>query len=253
MIHLRSKEEIERLRESGRIVAAALRLAAGLCRPGIRTLDIDKEVEAFIEGEGGRPAFKGYAIGSKVFPASVCISIDDEVVHGIPGERRLESGALVGLDIGVEKTGYYADAAVTVVAGGCTPEQSDLIDKTCEALGAGINAAVAGNRVGDISSAIQRHVEAAGYSVVRDLCGHGIGRTMHESPQVPNYGRPHSGARLKSGMVLAIEPMVNVGSWRVEVEDDEWTVVTKDGSLSAHFEHTVVVTDSEAEILTICR
>ena len=252
MIHLRLEEEVERLRESGRIVAEALQLAARLCAPGVRTLDIDAEVEALIRKGAGRPAFKGYALGSKVFPASVCISIDEQVVHGIPGERRLERGDLVGLDIGVEKEGYIADAALTVAVGTPTPQQKKLIARTSEALKAGIRAAVAGSRVGDISSAIQGHVEAAGYSVVRDLCGHGIGREMHESPQIPNYGRPQTGPRLKRGMILAIEPMVNAGSWQVEVQQDEWTFVTKDRSLSAHFEHTIAVTDGKPEVLTVC-
>ena len=252
MIHLRSKEEIERIRESGRIAAEALQLAARWCKPGVRTADIDAEVEAFIRERGGRPAFKGYAPGNKAFPASVCISIDEQVVHGIPGKRRLESGNLVGLDIGVEKAGYYGDAALTVVVGTPTSQQNNLMARTQEALESGIRVAVVGHRVGDISFAIQSHVEAAGYSVVRDLCGHGIGQKMHETPQIPNYGRPRTGPRLKNGMVLAIEPMVNAGTWRVEIEQDAWTVVTKDRSLSAHFEHTIAVTDGEPDILTLC-
>ena len=252
MIHLRSHDEVERIRESGRVVAEALKLAASLCESGVRTLDIDAEVEALIRKEAGRPAFKGYAPGNRPFPASVCISIDEEVVHGIPGERRLRLGNLVGLDIGVEKAGYYADAALSLVVGDPTPEQDRLMTRTREALEAGIRAGVAGRRVGDISSAIQTHVEAAGYSVVRDLCGHGIGRSMHESPQIPNHGHPHTGPGLKSGMILAIEPMVNAGSWQVRLQQDQWTFVTKDGSVSAHFEHTIAVTDGEPIILTVC-
>lgn len=252
MIHLKSSEEVERIRESGRIVAEALQLARALCESGVRTAEVDAEVEAYIRREAGRPSFKGYTLAGRAFPASVCISINEEIVHGIPGDRQVRLGDLVGVDVGVEKAGYHADAALSFVVGPPTPQQSRLLAQTREALQAGIQAAVADHRIGDISSAIQRHVEAAGFSVVRDLCGHGIGRSMHEAPQVPNYGYPHAGPRLKPGMVLAIEPMVNAGTWRVTLQADEWTVVTKDGSLSAHFEHTVAVTDSEPDILTAC-
>src|SRR5262245_24368773 len=216
-------------------------------RPGVSTARLDELAEAFIRDHGARPAFRGY----RGFPASICPSINEEVVHGIPGPRTLAEGDIVGMDVGVEKDGYYGDAACTFPVGTVGPEVERLLQVTREALMRGVAQAKAGNRVGDISHAIQSHVEAHGYSVVRSLVGHGIGRHMHEEPQVPNYGTPDRGPRLMAGQVLAIEPMVNVGAPDVVTRPDGWTVVTKDGSLSAHFEHTVAVGTEGPEILSL--
>jgi len=215
-------------------------------QPGMTTGELDRLAEEFIRAHGGRPAFKGY----RGFPASICPAVNDEVVHGIPGDRRLKEGDIVGLDVGVEMNGYYGDAAVTVPVGKASKEALRLLEVTREALMAGVARAKAGNRVGDISHAIQSHVEKHGYSVVRSLVGHGIGREMHEEPQVPNYGPEGRGPRLMAGQVIAIEPMVNVGGADVVTQPDGWTVVTKDGSLSAHFEHTVAVGGDGPEILS---
>src|SRR5262245_47149196 len=216
-------------------------------RPGVSTQRLDELAEAFIRDHGARPAFKGY----RGFPASICPSINDEVVHGIPGARRLAEGDIVGMDVGVEKDGYFGDAAVTFAVGKVSEEARRLLEVTRAALLKGVAQAKAGNRVGDISHAIQSHVEAHGFTVVRSLVGHGIGRQMHEEPQVPNYGAPDRGPRLMAGQVLAIEPMVNVGAPEVVTQPDGWTVVTKDGSLSAHFEHTVAVGPDGPEILSV--
>ncbi len=202
--------------------------------------------EDFIRGQGGRPSFKGY----RGFPASICASVNDEVVHGIPGPRKLEEGDIVGIDVGVELDGYHGDAAWTFPVGTIRPDAARLLEVTREALGKGIAQAHPGARIGDISHAVQSHVEAAGFSVVRELVGHGIGREMHEEPQVPNYGSPGRGPRLMAGQVLAIEPMVNVGGADVVTRSDGWTIATRDGSLSAHFEHTVAVDASGPVILS---
>lgn len=246
MIHIRSKREIDFIRKSCRIVVEALDLVEGLIEPGMETQRIDMEVERFIVSRGGRPAFKGY----NGFPASACISIDKEVVHGIPGTRPLASGEIVSVDIGVECDGFYGDSARTYRVGDVSAEKARLMEVTLASLGRGIEQVKAGARLSDISHAIQTEVESANYSVVRDLVGHGIGRKLHEEPQIPNYGRPNTGPRLKPGMVFAIEPMVNLGGYQVDTEADNWTVVTLDGSPSAHFEHTVVVTDNGPDILT---
>jgi len=230
----------------GEIVGGAHRRVREAVRPGITTREVDDLVEAYIRGEGGEPAFKGY----RGFPASICISVNQEVVHGIPGERVLQEGDIVGVDIGVLALGFYADAAQTIPVGSVSEEADRLLQVTREALYAGIEEARAGNRVGDVSHSVQAHVEGSGFSVVRSLVGHGIGRSMHEDPQVPNFGRPHEGPELRPGMVLAIEPMVNAGGFEVEVLPDEWTVVTRDGSLSAHFEHSVAITENGPVILT---
>ncbi|MDZ7270446.1 MAG: type I methionyl aminopeptidase [candidate division KSB1 bacterium] len=243
---LRTQREIELLRACGRLVAEALELAESLIRPGLRTEVLDQEVARFLLGRGARAAFKNY-MG---FPAHICVSVDEEVVHGIPGARVLSEGEIVGVDIGVEMAGYYADASRTFPVGDISPEKERLLRATREALYAGIARARAGNRLSDISHAIQTTVEQAGFSVVRALVGHGIGRSLHEPPQVPNFGAPHRGPRLRPGMVLAIEPMVNMGSHEVTTLADGWTVVTKDRLPSAHFEHTIVVTDGEPLILT---
>jgi len=246
-VYLRGKEEIDAIREAARLVARTLTMLGREIRPGVSTQRLDELAEAFIRDHGARPAFKGY----RGFPASICPSINDEVVHGIPGGRTLAEGDIVGMDVGVEKDGYYGDAACTFPVGKVGADVERLLQVTREALMRGVAQAKAGNRVGDISHAIQSHVEAHGFSVVRSLVGHGIGRNMHEEPQVPNYGSPDRGPRLMAGQVLAIEPMVNVGAPDVVTRPDGWTVVTKDGSLSAHFEHTVAVGVEGPEILSL--
>jgi len=247
MIVCRSRVEIERIREAGRIVAQALLLAEKIIEPGISTLEIDAHIEAHIKKRRGRPAFKGY----RGFPAATCISIDEEVVHGIPGARRLKPGQVVGVDIGVELNGYFADAAATFAVADIDRAVKKLMETGQAALAAGINRAVGGNHLYDISADIQRVAEGAGYSVVREFVGHGIGRELHEEPQIPNYAQTGRGPKLKPGMVLALEPMVNMGGYEVEVQADEWTVVTRDRRLSVHYEHTIVVTEGEPEILTV--
>jgi methionyl aminopeptidase len=246
-VYLRGREEIDAIREAARLVARTLTMLGREIRPGVSTQRLDELAESFIRDHGARPAFKGY----RGFPASICPSINDEVVHGIPGGRTLAEGDIVGMDVGVEKDGYYGDAACTFPVGKVGADVERLLQVTREALMRGVEQAKAGNRVGDISHAIQSHVEAHGLSVVRSLVGHGIGRHMHEEPQVPNYGTPDRGPRLMAGQVLAIEPMVNVGAPDVVTRPDGWTVVTKDGSLSAHFEHTVAVGAEGPEILSL--
>ncbi len=247
MIHLRSQREIDLIRNSCRIVVEALELAGSLIQPGIRTREIDKEVEKFILSKKGKPAFKGY----NGFPASACISIDEEVVHGIPGQRRLQEGEIVSVDIGVVLDGFYGDSARTFAVGEVSLQKKQLMSVTKESLHFGLEQARDGGRLSDISNAIQRKVESARFSVVRDLVGHGIGQELHEEPQIPNYGPPNSGPRLKEGMVLAIEPMVNAGDHEVKTIADNWTVVTLDGRPSAHFEHTVAITGNGPEVLTV--
>jgi len=246
-VYLRGREEIDAIRQAARLVARTLTMLGREVRPGVSTARLDELAEAFIRDHGARPAFKGY----RGFPASICPSINDEVVHGIPGPRTLAEGDIVGMDVGVEKDGYYGDAACTFPVGKVGDEVERLLQVTREALMRGVAQARAGNRVGDISHAIQSHVESHGFTVVRSLVGHGIGRHMHEEPQVPNYGTPDRGPRLMAGQVLAIEPMVNVGAPEVVTRPDGWTVVTKDGSLSAHFEHTVAVGAEGPEILSL--
>lgn len=244
--HLKTPEEIELLRAAGRIVFGALEELTKAVKPGITTAELDKIGEMYIRDNGAEPAFLGY----QGFPASVCVSIDDEVVHGIPGARRLEEGMIVSFDVGSLLAGYYGDAARTVAVGSISATDQRLIDTTRDALYKGIEQARIGRHLFDISAAIQRHAEKAGYSVVRDLVGHGIGRQMHEEPQVPNYGTPGGGPELVEGLVIAIEPMVNLGSSAVHWAKDKWTVKTKDGAKSAHFEHTIAVTANGPEILT---
>ncbi len=239
------------MRESCRIVAEVLALIGSNIRPGAVTRDLDRMAEEYIRSRDGIPAFKGYGQDkSNLFPGTLCISIDDEVVHGIPDGRRLEEGQIVSIDVGVKKGGYFGDGARTFPVGRTDDEKQRLLKVTEEALFAGLGNARAGRRLHDISAAVQRHVEAAGFSVVRDLVGHGIGRHLHEEPPVPNYGTPGPGILLQEGMALAVEPMVNAGSYRVHMEDDGWTVRTSDGKPSAHFEHTIIVGKGEAEILT---
>jgi len=250
MIHIRNEREIDRIRESCRLVVETFHeVEATLCE-GMTTRDLEHIIDRYIRKHGGRPAFKGYKVGKAVFPASSCISVEEEVVHGIPGKRRLTAGEIVSIDIGIEYQKYYGDAAKTFAIGRVDKERQRLMRVTLESLYKGIEQATAGNRLSNVSHAIQVHVEAAGFSVVRDLVGHGVGKKLHEDPQIPNFGPPNKGARLRNGMVLAIEPMVNAGKPEVMTKKDDWTVITKDRRPSAHFEHTVVVRDGEAEILT---
>lgn len=248
MITLKTRAEIEKMRAAGRVVADALSELAGSIVPGkTTTLDLDKQAEAIIRAKGAVPSFKGY----RGYPNACCIAINDVVVHGIPSPRTLREGDIVGIDLGAVLDGYHGDSAITVGVGKISAEAEALLKVARGALFAGISMAVCGNRLGDISSAIQRYVEDRGFSAVRDLVGHGIGRSMHEEPQVPNFGRPGTGPRLEPGMTLAIEPMVNAGAFDVESLPDGWTIVTRDHSLSAHFEHTIAVTEDGPEILTL--
>jgi methionyl aminopeptidase len=246
MIELKTDREIEIIKSNGEILARALKLVEKSIRPGVKTKELNRLAEDFIIKEGAYPAFKGY----RGFPSSICVSIDEEVVHGIPGERVLEQGQIVSVDVGVLKDGYYADAARTYSIGEIADKSRQLIDVTRRALEHAVDSVKEGRHLSDISHAIQSFVEQNGFSVVRDLVGHGIGKKMHEEPQIPNFGEPGQGVVLKKGMVFAIEPMVNAGSWEIDTREDHWTIVTRDGSLSAHFEHTVAVTQNGAEILT---
>jgi len=247
LIILKSPEEIERMRRPCRIVAEILHILAEMVRPGITTAALNEAAEREAAARGAAPAFKGYS-GYKY---SLCCSVNDQVVHGSPNNRELRLGDIISLDFGVVESGFYGDAAVTLPVGELGPKASRLLKVTEESLYVAIKSASPGGRVSDISHAVQSYVEARGYSVVRDFVGHGIGRSLHESPQIPNYGLPGKGARLKPGMVLAIEPMINERGHQVKVLDDGWTAVTCDGGLSAHFEHTVAVTEHGPEILTI--
>ena len=247
MIPIHSEKEIDRIRKACRIVAQTFQLLEEMIEPGITTEQIDKEAEKFIRSKNAIPAFKGF----HGFPAAACVSIDDQVVHGIPGKRVLKKGEIVSVDIGANLDGYFGDSANTYVVGEVSDSKKRLMQITKESLYLGIDQAIISHRLSDISHAIQTHVEKNGYSVVRDLVGHGIGRELHEPPQIPNYGAPRKGPRLRKGMVLAIEPMVNMGRYKVQTESDNWTVTTVDGLPSAHFEHTITVTNGEPEILTI--
>lgn len=246
MIICKSASEISKMREAGRIVAEVFVLLEKSIKPGITTASLNEIAEGYIIKRGGKPAFKGY----KGFPTSICTSINEEVVHGIPRARRLRDGDIISVDVGVEYDGYYGDGAVTFPVGKISEEAKRLVDVTKKALEAGLRQCVIGKNLYDISNAIQVEVERADYSVVRDFVGHGIGRSMHEDPQVPNFGESGKGPRLEEGMVFAIEPMVNTGTYKVEILDDKWTVVTEDGKLSAHFEHTVAITKRNPLILT---
>lgn len=246
MSKLISDDEVEKIRQSGRILAEVIREIKRLIIPGVKTSFLDQVAADLIKSHGARPAFLGY----RGYPASICISINEQVVHGIPGERVIESGDLVSVDIGVEFQGFYTDAAFSVVAGDGNSLAQKLVEVTEKSLYEGIKRALPGNRIGDISHAIQETIESAGFSVVRDFVGHGVGRALHEEPQIPNFGKKNRGVVIEEGMVLAIEPMANEGGYQVEILDDDWTVVTKDGGLSAHFEHTVWVTKKGPVILT---
>ncbi|HVO24877.1 MAG TPA: type I methionyl aminopeptidase [Candidatus Margulisiibacteriota bacterium] len=251
MIMLKTRAEIEIMRAANVIVAEVLNALRRHVQPGVTTAELDRIAEDMTRQRGATPAFKGYAPAGRVFPRSVCTSINDEVVHGIPSERRvLREGDLIGLDFGVCYQGFYGDAAVTVAVGRADPEAERLMQVTEEALWAGIEQVRPGNRLGDVSAAIQERVERDGFSVVREFVGHGIGRRLHEEPQVPNFGKRDRGVRLREGMVLAIEPMVNAGKPDVRVKEDGWTAVTIDGCRSAHFEHSVAVTDGKPYVLS---
>ncbi len=247
MISIKTPAEIDLLRRAGRIVGEVLNSLEDMIRPGITTQELDVWAEKLIRSRGAKPGFKGY----RGFPATLCTSVNEQVVHGMPGPRILKAGEIISVDVGVRLDGWYGDAARTYAVGQVNPEAERLMRVTREALELGVAQARPNNRISDIGHAVQTHVEAAGFSVVRDFVGHGIGRELHEAPQIPNYGEPHCGVRLKKGMVLAIEPMVNAGQYAVRVLDDKWTVVTQDGSLSSHFEYTVALLDREAEVITI--
>jgi methionyl aminopeptidase len=246
MIIIKSKEEIAALRRANRVAAQALDEVVRAIRPGITTRELDDIAREGILRRGGKPAFLGY----RGYPKSLCVSLNEEVVHGIPGMRKIREGDVVSLDLGAVKDGFVGDLAVTVAVGDVTERARELIRVTRDSLAAGIEQARVGNRLYDISAAVEQEVKAHGFSVVRQFVGHGIGRDMHEEPQIPNYGKAGTGVRLKAGMTFAVEPMVNVGGWEVRVLADGWTVVTADGSLSAHFEHSIAITDDGPVILS---
>ena len=250
MIHLKSKREVERLRESAELVGRTLAEVGRRIHPGATTAELDAVAEEFIRSRDAVPAFKGYKVGRLTFPNTLCISVNDAVVHGIPNDYTLQEGDLVSVDCGVKLNGYYGDSAYTFAVGEVSKEDAALCRTTYEALQRGIEQAVVGNRIGDISHAVQSLCESKGYGVVRELVGHGIGRKLHEDPQIPNYGRPGAGRKLKNGLAVCIEPMINLGTAEVTTDGDGWTVRTADGSSSAHYEHTVVVREGEADVLS---
>jgi len=245
-IIIKSDREIAIMRQAGRIVATVLAVLMKQVRPGMKTKELDIIAGREVERLGGKPSFKGY----HGYPANLCVSVNDEIVHGIPGERVLQQGDIVSLDMGAIFNGFQGDSAVTVGVGEISPKAVELMAATEGALKAGISLARSGARLGDVSAAIQSYAESRGYSIVREYTGHGIGRELHEEPQIPNFGQAGTGPVLKKGMTVALEPMVNAGGWRTRVGSDQWTVYTADGSLSAHFEHTIAITEGEAEILT---
>ena len=247
MILLKSARELEHMRAAGRILAEVKTLLRAIVKAGVSTKEIDDKVEAFILSKGAQSAFKGY----RGYPATVCTSINEEVVHGIPSpKRKLKEGDIIGLDLGCIVEGYYADCAISLGIGPVPPRVQELLDVTRESLDKAIVQCRVGNRIGDISQAVQSHCESHGFGVVRAFVGHGIGRALHEEPQVPNFGEAGRGQALKAGMVLAIEPRVTMGSWEVRVLEDRWTAVTADGSLAAHFEDTIAITDDGPDVLT---
>lgn len=253
MIYIKTKKEIDLIRTSCKIVAETLQLVKSNIKPGVTTFELDKIAEDYIRSNDAVPAFKGYRQGPLVpFPGSICASIDDEVVHGIPGNRVLKEGEIIAIDVGVLKNNYFGDAALSVPVGKISSEKVKLLEVTEKSLYLGIEQAIAGNRIHDISSTVQECVESNGFSVVRELCGHGVGRFLHEDPSVPNFGKKGTGAKLKNGMTLAIEPMVNLGKYFVKTKQDGWTVITEDGSPSAHFEHTILINNNSPEILSVC-
>ncbi len=249
MVIIKTARELSKMKDACRISAEALRAAGEAVKPGVTTYEIDTIVRKYIEKQGATPSFLGYG----GFPASACISVNNVVIHGIPSKKHvLKEGDIVSVDVGAYYEGFHGDNAFTFPCGKISAQAQALLDATRESLYEGINKALAGNRIGDIGSAVQKYVEARSYSVVRDFVGHGVGAKLHEDPSVPNYGTPGRGVRLIPGMTIAIEPMVNEGTFEVRVLDDEWTTVTKDGKLSAHFEHTVAVTPDGPKIMTLC-
>jgi methionyl aminopeptidase len=246
-IIIKSAEELAIMRQAGKIVGSVLEILSHQVKPGMTTMELDIIAAREVAKLGAKPSFKGY----RGFPATLCVSVNDEIVHGIPGKRVLRDGDIVSLDFGAIFDGFQGDAAVTVGIGKMTPEAKRLMEATKGSLEAGIAAARPGATLGDISATIQDYAESRGYSVVREYTGHGIGREMHEDPQIPNFGLPGTGPVLKKGMTLALEPMVNTGDWRTRLGNDHWTVLTADGSLSAHFEHTIAITDNKPEVLTM--
>lgn len=245
-MEIKTSRELDRMKQAGKVVAHTLKALRAAIEPGITTADLDFVARSEIARHGAIPSFVGY----RGFPAAVCVSINNEIVHGIPGDRVINEGDLVSVDVGAIVDGFHGDAAVTVGAGEITEEAQRLIDATRESLDKGIEAAVIGARIGDISHAVQTHAESLGYSVVREYVGHGIGRRMHEEPSVPNYGKPGRGLQLREGMALAIEPMLNIGDWTTSLMNDGWTVITRDGSLSAHFEHSIAITSEGPIVMT---
>lgn len=248
-ITIKSPEEMDAMRRAGAVVGATLALLRRSIEPGMTTKDLDNIAYKEITRHGAKPAFKGY----RGFPASICASVNEEIVHGIPSKRRLKEGDIVKVDVGATIDGFIGDAAISMATGAASQEAQDLMDATRQSLEQGIQAARPGNRIGDIGAAIQAYGESRGYGVVREFVGHGIGRFLHEDPQVPNYGQPGRGVLLRPGMCIAIEPMLNLGDWRTRILDDQWTVVTLDGKLSSHFEHTIAITEDGPEILTVAR
>jgi len=246
-IIIKSKRELEVMRSAGRVVALVLTVLRDAVRPGMKTKELDAIAGQELVKLGARSTFKGY----RGFPANVCVSVNDEIVHGIPGDRVLNEGDIVSLDFGAAVDGFQGDAAITVGVGEISPEAKRLMETTQGALKAGIAQARVGGRLGDISAAIQHYAESRHYGVIREYTGHGIGQEMHEDPQIPNFGEPGTGPELKAGMTLALEPMVSIGDWRTRVAGDRWTVLTVDGSLAAHYEHTIAVTDKGPQILTV--
>ena len=246
-IIIKSEREIDIMRQAGRIVGAVLEILCRQVKVGMRTKELDVIAATEVERLGAKPSFKGY----RGFPANLCVSVNDEVVHGIPGERVLQNGDIVSLDLGASFKGFQGDSALTIGVGEISPPTQELIKATEGVLTAGIAAARAGARLGDVSATMQSYAESRGYSVVREYSGHGIGRELHEDPQIPNFGQAGTGPELKEGMTLAIEPMVNAGDWRTRVGSDNWVVFTVDSSLSAHFEHTIAITDGVPEVLTV--
>ena len=247
MISIKSPSEIEKMRAAGRLTAQARKLVGSLIRPGITTGEIDREVRKFIESHGGKPSFLGYG----GFPASTCISVNEVVIHGIPGSRKLKEGDIVSVDVGAFLNGFHGDCAATYFCGQVSEEARKLVEVTRQSFFEGIKNARVGCRVSDVGHAVQQYVEGFGYGVVRDFVGHGVGSKMHEAPEVPNFGAAGHGARFQPGMVIAVEPMVCAGDWRVRVLADKWTTVSADGSLTAHYENTILITEGEPELLTV--
>ena len=247
MISIKSPSEIEKMRAAGRLTAQARKLAGSLVRPGITTGEIDREVRKFIESPGATPSFLGYG----GFPASTCISVNEVVIHGIPGSRKLKEGDIVSVDVGAFLNGFHGDCAATYFCGEVSEEARKLVEVTRQSFFEGIKFAKVGQRVSDIGHAVQQYVEGFGYGVVREFVGHGVGSKMHEAPEVPNYGAAGHGARFQPGMVIAVEPMVCASDWHVRVLPDKWTTVSADGSLTAHYENTILITEGEPELLTV--